>query len=68
MTFIYRAKEGKALGANPFGDVSEEDFYYDAVRWAAENGITKGTGEDRFSPDDSCLRGQIITFLYRAYK
>ena len=68
VTFIYRAKEGKASGDNPFGDVSDEDFYYDAVRWAAENGITKGTGEDRFSPGDSCLRGQIITFLYRAYK
>lgn len=51
---------------SPFRDVSERDYYYDAVRWAAEQGITTGTGTDLFSPSDPCTRGQMVTFLWRA--
>jgi len=40
-------------------------YYYMAVQWAVENGITSGTGVGRFSPGDDCTRGQIVTFLYR---
>lgn len=52
--------------SNPFEDVSEGTYYYDAVLWAAENNITAGTDENHFSPNDNCTRGQIVTFLYRA--
>lgn len=52
--------------SNPFVDVSEGTYYYDAVLWAAENNITEGTDENHFSPNDNCTRGQIVTFLYRA--
>ena len=68
VTFLYRALEGKAEGETiPFDDVDEDAFYAEAVQWAAENGITLGTGADAFSPDADCLRAQIVTFLYRAY-
>ena len=49
-----------------FTDVTEEDYYYDAVKWAVENGITEGTGKDTFSPDMVCTRAQVVTFLWRA--
>ena len=49
-----------------FRDVPESQYYYDAVAWALENGITMGTGKDTFSPNANCTRGQIVTFLYRA--
>ena len=51
---------------NPFKDVAESAYYYKAVLWAVENGVTNGTSPDTFSPDDACTRGQIVTFLYRA--
>lgn len=51
---------------SPFRDVSERDYYYDAVRWAAEQGITTGTGTDLFSPSAPCTRAQMVTFLWRA--
>lgn len=50
---------------NPFADVSETAYYYKAVLWAVENGITEGTSADMFSPDDICTRGQMSVFLYR---
>ena len=51
----------------PFTDVNPGDYYYDAVLWAAENGITAGTGDGTtFSPDEICSRAQIVTFLWRA--
>ena len=68
VTFLWRAKgqpEPETEG-NPFTDVGEAQYYYKAVLWAVENGITKGIGEGRFSPDATCTRGQIVTFLYRA--
>ncbi len=51
---------------NPFTDVSETDFYYDAVLWAAGEGITSGTGATTFGPNDPCRRAQVVTFLWRA--
>ncbi len=51
---------------NPFADVSESDYFYEAVLWAYENKVTAGTGEDTFSPRDTCTRGQVVTFLWRA--
>ena len=69
VTFLSRAKGGKATtSTNPFKDVAAGAFYYNPVLWAVENGITTGTGNGTFSPDTACNRGQVITFLYRAYK
>ena len=51
---------------NFFVDVPASAYYYDAVKWAAEQGITGGTDENHFSPDTSCTRAQIVTFLWRA--
>ena len=51
---------------NPFKDVRENAYYYDAVQWAVRGGITVGTSADTFSPDQGCTRAQIVTFLYRA--
>lgn len=67
-TFLHRAAgtPGYASTENPFSDV-KQDYYYDAVLWAAENGITNGDGDAHsFNPDGKCTRGQIVTFLYRA--
>ena len=52
--------------ANPFEDVSPENYYYDAVQWAIGYGITKGADSNRFAPDAKCTRAQMVTFLYRA--
>ena len=49
-----------------FTDVSEGSSYYQAISWAVQNGITVGTSENTFSPDATCTRAQIVTFLYRA--
>lgn len=68
VVFLFRALNGVAGLMNPFEDVSDSAYYLDAVKWAYENGITNGTGDTTFSPDDDCLRGQIVTFLYRSYK
>lgn len=68
VTFLWRTKgspEPKTT-VNPFKDVKEDRYFYKAVLWALENGITVGTSPDRFSPDATCTRGQIATFLYRA--
>ena len=66
VTFLWRAA-GKPVVrlANPFADVSKEAYYYNAILWAVEKGITKGTSETAFSPDGGCTRSQIVTFLYR---
>ena len=50
---------------NPFTDVKTGDYFYDAVEWAAKEEITSGTTNTAFSPNDSCTRGQTVTFLYR---
>lgn len=49
-----------------FSDVSEDSYYADAVKWAVENNVTTGTSEEKFSPDDTCTRAQILTFMWRA--
>ena len=67
MTFLYRALDGAAVyESNPFADVAPTDYFYDPVIWAVHFGITKGTDETHFSPDDPCSRAQIVTFLYRS--
>lgn len=67
--FLYRcAGSPKAGSANPFADAQETDYFYHAVLWAADEEITKGTSTTTFSPDDSCTRAHIVTFLYRYQK
>lgn len=68
VTFLNRLDGDNANSTNPFTDVNKDDYYYDSVLWAYENGITSGTSDTTFSPADDCLRGQIVTFLYRYYK
>ena len=69
VTFLCRAKEGKAPAINnPFTDVAENAYYYNPVLWAVDKNITTGTGDgSTFEPNANCTRGQVITFLYRAY-
>ncbi len=67
VTFLWRAAgqpEPESAG-NPFRDVEDGAYYYKAVLWAVEKGITTGTGKDTFSPDAACTRAQVVTFLYR---
>lgn len=67
VTFLWQANGSpKATKANPFTDVSTNAYYYDAVLWAAEKGITSGTTATTFSPDATLTRGQAVTFLWRA--
>ena len=70
VTFLWRAAGSPSpkSGAMPFGDVAADAYYHDAVLWAVENGITKGTSDTTFSPDVKCTRAQIVTFLWRAQK
>ena len=67
VTFLWRAAgcPEPAQTAPTYEDVAQDAYYYDAVRWAAGKGITRGTSADRFSPDATCTRGQIVTFLWR---
>ena len=68
VTFLWRAAGRPAPESRtmPFTDVPADSYYYDAVLWAVENGITKGTSSTTFSPDDTCTRTQIVTFLWRS--
>ena len=70
VTFLWRAAGSPAAksAVMPFTDVKAGSYYYDAVLWAVENGITKGTSETMFSPDATCSRAQIVTFLWRSQK
>ena len=67
VTFLWRAagQPEPTEGTNPFTDVKEGTYYYKAVLWAVEKGITNGTSETTFDPDDTCTRAQIVTFLWR---
>ncbi len=66
VTFLWRyADSVHAKTENPFTDVNKDAYYYEAVLWAVENGITNGTGDSAFSPNADCSRGQIVTFLWR---
>ena len=68
MTFLWAA-EGKpepVSNENPFVDVAAGDYFYKAVLWARENGITSGVVEKHFGSGDTCTRAQVVTFLYAA--
>ena len=68
MTFLYRASKAKAPDGTPaFSDVAADAYYAAAVKWATENNITSGMGDELFGPDYECTRAQIVTFLYRLY-
>jgi len=56
----------KETEISPFGDVSTDAYYYEAVKWAQKKGITGGIGNDLFGPNQPCTRAQIATFLWRA--
>ena len=66
MTFLYRAAGSPAVSDYAeFDDVMTDAYYASAVAWATEQGVTEGVGSRRFAPDDTCTRGQIVTFLWR---
>ena len=70
VTFLWRTAGSPAPKSTtmPFTDVPASSYYYDAVLWAVENGITNGTSDTTFSPDATCSRAQIVTFLWRSEK
>ena len=59
------AGEPEPTSASAFNDIADDANYRQAIAWAVEQGITYGTGDGLFSPDQICNRGQIVTFLYR---
>ena len=67
VTFLWRAAGSPKVenGKTPFADVKADAYYYDAVLWAVEKGVTSGTSATTFSPDATVTRGQTVTFLYR---
>ena len=70
VTFLWRAAGEPApkTAKNPFKDIKKSEYYYNAVLWAVENGITNGMTDTTFAPNSTCTRGHIVTFLYRTYK
>lgn len=68
VTFLWRAMGSPepTTTVNPFTDVDESAYYYQSVLWAVEQGVTKGTSDTTFSPNATVIRGQTVTFLYRA--
>ncbi len=70
MTFLWKAMGSPGILSstlNPFTDVKEGKYYYTAVLWAVENGVTGGTTKTTFGVGKTCTRGQIVTFLYKAF-
>lgn len=68
VTFLCRAAGlPEAASALRFTDVAESDYFAGPVKWAVENGVTVGTSDTTFSPEDTCTRAQIVTFLFRLY-
>ena len=67
-TFLFRASKASANGAPAFSDVAATAYYAEAVKWATDNGITNGIGDNLFGSDNDCTRAQIVTFLYRMYQ
>ena len=67
VTFLHRyaGTPAPASQSHSFNDIEKGQFYYNAVLWAVEKGITNGMGEGIFAPAGQCNRGQIVTFLYR---
>ena len=70
VTFLWRAAGSPEpeTRAMPFTDIPVGSYYYDAVLWAVENDITKGTNDTTFSPNMTCTRAQIVAFLWRSEK
>ena len=68
VTFLWRALGQLAGDTASFSDVPADSYFAQAVAWAAQSGVTTGTGNGRFSPDALCTRAQIVTFLFRAYR
>ena len=69
VTFLYRALDGSnpTFPRNPFSDVDTSDYYFSAVVWAVSTGITYGVDDSHFGSNLTCTRGQVVSFLYRAY-
>ena len=67
VTYMWKAAGSPNAGKSGFTDVPANANYAGAVAWAVEQGITSGTGNGQFSPASTCTRGQIVTFLYRAF-
>lgn len=68
VVFIYRAEKAEPVDVeNPFTDVEEGAYFYDAVIWAVETGVTVGTSDTTFDPNMACTRAHAVTFLYRLY-
>ena len=65
VAFLYRLAGSPAVTGSSFQDVAADAYYNAAVAWAVQQGITKGTSETTFSPNETCTRAQIVTFLYR---
>lgn len=67
VTFLWRVYGSpQTTGSNPFTDVRPSDYYYDAVLWAVENGVTNGTSATTFGPETAVTRSQAVTFQWRA--
>ena len=67
VTFLWRYVDKPFTTTNSgFSDVKSSQYYAKPITWAVQNGITQGVGDNKFAPDDTCTRGQIVTFLYRA--
>lgn len=67
VTYLWKLADSPEAETSVFGDVPADSDYAKAVSWAVQQGITKGISSDLFSPESICTRGQIVTFLYRAY-
>lgn len=65
-TFAEKQADEPVAPEKLFADVSAEEYYYEAVKWASENGVTGGIGENLFGANLPCTRAQIVTFLWRA--
>ena len=65
VTYLWKLAGQPAAGASGFTDVPDGSDYAQAVAWAVQEGVTSGTGDSTFSPDTTCTRGQIVTFLHR---
>jgi len=69
MANVSEADTAKAdVEESPFVDISSTDYYYNAVLWAKKEGISDGTGKDKFSPNATCTRAQVVTLLYRVFE
>lgn len=68
VTFLWRAmgEPAPTTKKNPFTDVKETEYYYNAILWAVENDIAKGMSATTFAPEDTCTSGHVVTFLWRA--